>query len=64
MILWSQKDIQDHYGVSRSTAHNWVRRERFPEPVGEPACGDVWDAWDVTASENEWMPSIGRPRGS
>lgn len=64
MILWSQKDIQDYYGVSRSTVHIWARARTFPRPLGEPACGKVWEAWRIEEWVENFRPSIGRPKGS
>lgn len=63
MILWSQKDIQDHYGVSRSTVVNWRKHPLFPKGY-TPSCGRVWQWQDVEHWVIRMRPSIGRPKGS
>lgn len=63
MILWSQKDIQDHYGVSRSTVVNWMKDEGFPNGY-RPSCGRVWESFVIEWWVESFRPSIGRPKGS
>lgn len=55
-------EVAAMFGVSRQTAHKYVRHARFPEPLDRLASGAVWRRRDVEAWDRENRPlRPGRP---
>jgi predicted DNA-binding transcriptional regulator AlpA len=61
--LASIAEVAEILGVTRRTAHRYVDRKDFPEPVGRLAAGRVWLRADVKRWAKQTLPlPEGRPR--
>jgi prophage regulatory protein len=61
--LASIAEVAQLLGVTRRTAHRYVDRDDFPEPVGHLAAGRIWLRADVERWAKERLPlPEGRPR--
>lgn len=61
--LASIAEVAEILGVTRRTAHRYVDRDDFPEPLGQIAAGRVWLRADVEVWAKEMLPlQTGRPR--
>lgn len=45
--IWGPLDISKALDVSVSTVYKWRTQDSFPDPIGHPSNGTVWDAEEV-----------------